>query len=242
MSEEDSTRAKDAGVSAVPAGARLPVAHEKCPHCGTIAVIEPSSTLRMVCGVCGKARVPIDDPKVVRTFAEKDALVRASTARNAAVAWTGASVAAGSFGVVSLLFLVIAAAAASPGVALVLLAALAASVPLLFAAWGMRSAAAHRKAVGPAVDEAWALAARDVVAGRSRIVPKDLAQVMRLPEAEAERLLIVLSTDGVVRSRVLDAGELEFEPSTPVARTEAEVQAEAEAEADAEAASAKRSR
>lgn len=212
MSEESSTRAKEPAATAVPLPRRGPLAHEACPFCGVVAVIEPSAALRFACGVCGKARVPIDDPALRRAFPEKEALLRASGAHGAAVAWSVASIASAGFALVSLSFLALAALAAHPGLALVVVAALAASAPLLFAAWGYRAASRHRARVAPALDEAWSQAAREAVEGRDTIHAAELAKLMRVSEGEAEQLLIMLSTDGHVRSRVVDA-DLEFSPS-----------------------------
>lgn len=248
MSDDDSTRAPGGDELAYPLQGNPkprpgPSAHERCPHCGTIAVLEPSNTLRWVCGVCGRARVPIDDATIERRYAEKDALLRATTARNASRAWSVTAAAASVFAAFSFLFLALTVWAASPPMVATLLAVMAALTPVVLAAYAFQRAKATRAGIEPALEEGWATAARDAAEGRGSIDPDELATLLRIDTAFAERLLANLSTLGAVRARIDDEGSaLSFQADAPRARvgkkTKKKPVAEEEALADEEAAAA----
>ncbi|MCC6649163.1 MAG: hypothetical protein IT374_26790 [Polyangiaceae bacterium] len=237
MSRDDSTLAPGDDPVAPPAlgnpAARPgPAAHERCPHCGTTAVLERSSSLRFVCGVCGKARVPIDDPKLERSFDERDALARATTARNAARVWMAISATSGAFSIVSLMFLALAVAFASPPLLASLLALLAAVTPLAFALWGRGRARAHEAAVGPALEEGWAAAAREIVEERGDVSADELARLLRVDGAWAERVHASLGAQHGVRARVREEdAALSFEADAKKLRVKSAV-GDAEAAAD----------
>jgi hypothetical protein len=193
-----------------------PRPHEVCPHCGSAAVIEKSASLRFVCGVCGRARVPVDDPSVQRSNLEREALATATTARNGARGWRlTAGVAAGSSVFAVLVFLVV-MAAVHPPMAVLVLGMLLAVAPLPIAAYGLRRARRLRAAIEPALDEGLRLVARDVAKSTPTLTPESLAKVLRLDEASAELLLAQLSTSGDVSTRVTDEGQVQFTSNEPV--------------------------
>lgn len=221
MSREDSTLAPGGNpveppTLGNPAPRPGPSAHERCPHCGNVAVLERSTSLKFVCGVCGKARVPIDDPKLERRFDERDALARATTARNASRAWAAVSATSGAFSIVSMMFLALAVAFASPPLLATVVAALAALTPLVFAVWGRRRGVAHQAALAPALEEGWAAAAREVVEARGDVSAEALAKLLRVDGAWAERVHASLGAQPGVRARVRDDdAALSFESASP---------------------------
>lgn len=239
MSKEDSTLAPGESPAEIPSYGnpkpkRGPAQHESCPHCDNIAVIERSDTLKFVCGVCGKARVPIDDPAVERRFDEKDALARATTARNAARVWTAISATSGTFALISLMFWGLAVAFASPPLVATVVALIAALFPLGFAISGRMRVKRHADALAPALEEGWAAAARDLVQARGDVSADDLAKVMRVDGAWAERVHAALGAQTGVRARVRDEdAALSFEADRPKVR----VKSDAATEEDASAAS-----
>ena len=228
MSREDSTLAPGENPVEVaslgnPKPRPGPSKHEACPHCGNVAVLEKSISLKFVCGVCGKARVPIDDPTVVRRFDERDALARATTARNASRVWTAISATSGAFAIVSMLFLALAVAFASPPLIATVAALLAALTPLGFAVFGRTRATSHAAALGPALEEGWAAAARDVVEARGDVSAEALAKLMRVDGTWAERVHASLGAQPGVRARVRDEdAALSFEADRPKVRVKAD--------------------
>jgi hypothetical protein len=191
---------------------------ERCPHCGVVTLIEPSGTLRYKCGVCGRARVPISDPTIERTYPEVDALRLASAARISSVAWRVAGFVALAFGLVGFAFLGLVLTLLSPGALATTLAFVATSTPVVFAAVALLRAKRKSGEVAGDLERGWELAAREVVEARGSLDAGSLAKLMRLPEADAERLLVRLSADSVVASRVGDDGSLAFDAVTPKVR------------------------
>lgn len=250
MSREDSTLAPGGNPVEPPALGNPaprpgPSPHERCPHCGNVAVIERSTSLKFVCGVCGKARVPIDDPTLERRFGERDALARATTARNASRVWAAISATSGAFSIVSLLFLALAVAFASPPLLATIVAALAALTPLAFAIWGRGRAREHEAALAPALEEGWAAAASEVVEARGDVSAEALAKLLRVEGAWAERVHASLGAQPGVRARVReDDAALSFEADSPKLRVKPDAVSD-EPVADepaAEVAEAKRER
>ncbi len=245
MSREDSTLAEGSDPVEVrslgnPAPRPGPSPHERCPHCGNTAVLERSTSLKFVCGVCGKARVPIDDPKLERRFDEREALARATTARNASRVWTAISATSGAFSLVSMMFLALAVAFAKPPLLAAALAALAALTPLAFAVWGRRRGLVHQAALAPALEEGWAAAAREVVEARGDVSAEALAKLLRVDGAWAERVHVSLGAQPGVRARVRDDdAALSFESDAPKLRVKTD---DPDAEPTEAAAEAKRER
>ncbi len=88
---------------------------ERCPHCGSVAELEPARLLRHRCRVCGGPRVPRDGREVAVTRAESTALGRARRRSFARAAWLTGAVTAGSFGSLALLVTLGVLALAQPG-------------------------------------------------------------------------------------------------------------------------------
>ena len=123
-----------------------------------------------------------------------------------------------------------------------LLAVMAALTPVVLAAYAFQRAKATRAGIEPALEEGWATAARDAAEGRGSIDPDELATLLRIDTAFAERLLANLSTLGAVRARIDDEGSaLSFQADAPRARVGKKKKKPADEEsalADEEAAAA----
>lgn len=219
-----------------PAGPALP--HERCPHCGAVTFIERASSLRFVCGICGKARVPVDDPTIKRSEAGVEALARATAARNAALSWTVAGTVLGGFSVLSFIVLVTVLTFIAPGLIATLAAIAASATPMAFAVAGFLRATRKRAEIAPALEEGWAEVGGEVVRalheqGRDVSI-ESISKLMRTNTDQAEHLLAQLSAKGLVRSRIDDSG-LHFELAhAGPARVAAELGAASSSERDAE--------
>jgi ribosomal protein S27AE/SAM-dependent methyltransferase len=179
---------------------KVPGKHERCVHCGAITFLEKSSRLRYKCGVCGKARVPVDDGSIPRAHHEKEALERASFARNGHAAWAVAAGIAGAASAVSLALLLVMALAFSPGFFVTGIALLAALAPGAFAALGVAQARKKRAAIEPALLEAWQMVAAEVIDARRELTAPQLAKILRTTPDYAETLLAHLLATGKVVS------------------------------------------
>lgn len=245
MSDERSTHGPGTDPSPAPAlglpkGKEGPRSHERCPHCGTVAVLEKSTSLRWVCGVCGKARAPIDDAGIERRFEEKDALAEATHLRNVARTWLAMSWAGFGFGALSLLFVTLATLVAKPGGVATVLAYLVALTPALLGAFARKTGTEREKKVPALLEQGFAAAAHDVVRAKGKGTARDVSELMRIDEAFADRLLARLSVEKDLRTRVSDEdAQLTFESSPAKVRVREdgdhgeEEAAQADADADA---------
>jgi ribosomal protein S27AE len=198
----------------VPGGDAAQPRFEKCPHCGSLTLIEPSSALRFRCGVCGKARVPTDLAGFVPSDAATPALARASAAYQASLAWRTGSVFLAAFSLFSLAVMALVQSVADPPAAAALIGFLLAVIPMGIAGYSFRRAALNRSRVEPALDEAWTEVGGEVAAALGSATPAEFGKPLRLAAPEAEALLAQLSAQGKVSSSV-DEGKLEFRAARP---------------------------
>lgn len=192
---------------------KVPGKHERCVHCGAVTFLERSASLRYKCGICGKARVPVDDPKLRRSNDEKDALLRASLARNAASAWSVAAGVSGAVGAVSLAVVLLFFLALSPGFFVTAFAFLAALLPLALAAFGVVQSRRKRAGVEPALLEGWQSVAQEIIDARKEVTSGELAKALRTTPEHAETLLAHLLANGDVTSPIPDDGEVRYRSS-----------------------------
>lgn len=233
VSEDRRPKRATKGKSAEPAAAN----YEKCPHCGNTTLIEPSSSLRFQCGICGKARVPVDLPDFERSDGEIPALARASAHHTAAMAWTAGSTVLGAFSAVSLAVLGLVLSALNPGAMMLAVGLIFSLLPAGLAVHGVRRAKALRSQVGPALDEGWLSVTREVLESQGTIDDKKLAKTLRVAPELAEHLLAQLSAGGVARHRLDDPEKLSFEAPRVRVADEGDHEAERDQE-DLEAAEA----
>jgi hypothetical protein len=210
-----------------PAPGSPEVAYEKCPHCGNATLIEPSKTLVFRCGICGKARVPLDRPGLVRSGAEVPALARASAAHLAATAWRAGAAVLGIFSAIGLLSLFLVTTALNPGAVALSFGVLIALLPAGLAAYGLQRSKQQAALVQPALDEGWQSVAREVIDQAGTLSDVELAKAMRVSRERAEQLLVQLASTSPVRHQ-LEAAPLTFEsPRARVASGQGEGEAPA---------------
>lgn len=193
----------------------------RCPHCKSVADVEPSDAVRQRCRVCGGPRVPVEDPKVVRSGREIPVLKKARRSHLRGSGWALASGVIAGFGVLSLLVVLLVLAIASPGLIATFAALGAVAVPFLFAFLAWRRAKSARADLKGSLDEAWALVAGDVLAHKGEeLTAGELAKLMRIEVAAAEQLLAELSVRDFVHARVTDEGDLAYSVPAPKLRIE----------------------
>ena len=182
----------------------------KCPHCGAVAHVEPSASLRWRCAVCGGPVVPTEGD-IARSDGELPHLVRSHRARAMALGWLAASFVLGSIaamavGVALLVGLASHFAAALLGVVGVVAATLAVV--------SLRRSGRRRAEAREQLDHAWDRVAGEVLGSRSGdTTAADLARIMSTKEDHAEGLLSRLSAHGRARVDVRDDAELAYQVS-----------------------------
>ncbi|MCS6899324.1 MAG: hypothetical protein RMJ98_06535 [Myxococcales bacterium] len=194
----------------VPAPRPAAVRYETCPHCGNSTLLEPSPAFGFRCGVCGKARVPINLPGFERSNAEIPALARASACHTAALAWTTGSVVLGAFSLVGLGSLALVLTVLNPGLIPVLFGLLITLIPAGLAVHGFRRAARLRAQVAPALEEGWLRVVREISDAQGSISDVRLAEILQIDRERAAQLLAQLAATSEVRHR-LDEAPLTFE-------------------------------
>jgi len=191
----------------------------RCPHCNALARVEPSGALRWRCSVCGGPIVPIDEG-IGRAHGELAPLVTAQRTRAMAVGWTAAAVVLGAIAAMGLgLAALVWLASHGAGIVLGVVAGVAGAL-----AWSSRRRAKARAAESrAALDQAWEIAAGEVVRARPETTAPQLAKEMQTDEAHAQGLLASLSAAGRVRVDVRDDAELAYstEESAALEETEA---------------------
>lgn len=196
-----------------PAARPGPGAHEVCPFCSSTALVVPSRRLRFVCAVCGRARVPIDDPALRRTGREVDALEEATRAERSSQLWRGFGIIVAFLGAATALVFVSFLMLVHPPLGTALLSGVFALAPGALAGWAMHRGRTNAERVNPALERGWDAAAADLVAQRPSVTEAELASTLRLSPAQAEAMLVRLSAAGLVGSRLTEAGELTFHPT-----------------------------
>lgn len=170
----------------------------------------PSTALRFACNVCGRARVPLDDASVTRSFGEVPDLERANRARAARGVWAVAAAAATGFGAFSLLVLALVVAVAHPGALATAFTGVAAAVPFLFAVMAALRARTNTRVLEESLDEAWLKVAAEYAKAHGTIDAKALAAAMRVGEPTADLLLAKLSVGDLLSGAVAGDGRLAY--------------------------------
>jgi hypothetical protein len=179
----------------------------KCPHCGSVARVEPrgeGKDLRWVCGVCGGPRIPggRGGPAASTSLREARASL-ARAARSRASSWVWGLMAAFTT-------LVLVAAWPAALVAKIILFALAAG-PAALAARSRARASKAAAAAGEAEARAWLAAAEDAAKTKpSGITAAELATELRIDPARAEKLLTELAVHDRTRIDVGDDAEVRY--------------------------------
>jgi len=215
---------------------------EPCPLCGAVAGVSRDEEMRYRCDVCGGPRVPLDAKGVKPSKKLGDALQRAdrarkSRAKNRAGGVLAAVGLAGALGIIALIGVIGALTSLELGFGFVVGSLLATGPLSAIMAWLFMRARAAGRQIAPALDDAWLVAATDVVEqSKGPVTARSLAEALRIEEPQAEELVALLEAHDVVRGD----GKLAFPnrmrigaPSGGPSPTLDPLEAEAEAEAEA---------
>jgi hypothetical protein len=179
----------------------------KCPFCRIVAEPEPDPVVRWRCPACGGPRIPFPSPPAVAGEAIVE-LRKARSARSSQLAWkTGAAV-SGGFSVLAILILLGVASIVHPPLIPLIAGLVLCAFPLTFALVGMKKAAGRTQEVARSLDEAWLLAARDLVRRKGIMPTAELASSMRIDHEQAEKLMARLGALDELRSDITDSGDI----------------------------------
>jgi ribosomal protein S27AE len=184
----------------------------KCPHCGNTALLQNSRELRRVCGVCGGPRIELLEEGFELSGDENRPLETARMAQKSRAAWRAGGAVAGVLGGIGLLGSAIAGLVAGFTAGAV---ATVVSLPFVLLAITAATRSGKRsKEVAVSFNEAWRIAARDVVLGKEGgMTAQELSRVLPLSASDAEQLLTELTVDNTVTSQITADGQLNFAPS-----------------------------
>jgi hypothetical protein len=200
----------------------------RCPLCQALSDVEESAVLYYRCRTCGGPRVPpsAGPPSERETALLKEARreqLRAGAFR------TGSAFALAS-GLLSLFVTNVVLLATSPAPLAKAFALFASVVPLVLSFLAFRRAAAHKKQLERALQQAWVAAAGRVAAlAGSDVTASSLAKALRIDEGRAELLLAELSVQDFMTSPALTAKLRvpELEPASELSRPAEQSEVEA---------------
>lgn len=183
----------------------------RCPHCGALAHVEPSASLRWRCAVCGGPLVPTEGD-IARSDGELPHLVRSHRARAMALGWLAASFVLGSIAAMAVGVALLVAGASTLAAALLGVVGVGAAT---LAVVSLRRSRRRRAEAREQLDHAWDRVAGEVLSARSGdTTAADLARIMSTKEEHAEGLLSRLSAHGRARVDVReDDAELAYRVS-----------------------------
>ncbi len=199
--------------------------HRRCSGCGAKAEVIAKGGLRYVCAACGRPRVPIEQPGVIRSGAEREPLARAEAdLKNATLATALGIVAAVSAGLVVMGALL--AWLVDFGLLATGFGVFAAMVGAAAAFAFVTSKKAKQRA-DDAMRDAFGSVALDVMRQRGTVTSRALAEILGVPEPVADAALARLparsdvrvdtvvddraAADGLVRYRLADGATLPAE-------------------------------
>lgn len=186
----------------------------KCPFCGVVAQPQPHPSLRFVCPACGAPRVPATDASKPSARVTK-ALGTARSARSSRAVWKLASGLAAGFGALATLLLTGVALIASPSLFPLIAAGMVTAMPLVFAALAWWKVTKRDEQLKDALDEAWMLAANDLVETRGSIRAPQLAEAFGIEQGLADELLARLAAQPEIATDVTDEGDLALSVRAP---------------------------
>ena len=179
----------------------------RCPHCGSIARVEPKghgASLHWVCGVCAGPRMPggLGAEAAMTPLREAKASLGAAT-RSRAAFWVFAIMAT---------FMTLIVLAAWPAAILAKLILLAMAVaPTLLAVRARARAGKANEAANEALDRAWLAAAEDVTShAKKGVTVAELAGRLKIDAVKAEKLLTQLAVNERTRIDVDDDAEVRY--------------------------------
>lgn len=176
-----------------------------CPHCGATAKVSPDDELRFKCDVCGAPRVEVQGVQMSRDAVASLKAARADQVSRAK--WRTAGLVGGVFGglgtLATVLMLLIFGLGIMSGMAFTV-----GMVPwLALAALAIIRSKGKTTAMMEKLDDAWRLAARDVLANHpDGLTASELGEKLGLTERQTDLVAAELSLDGAVQSRITDDG------------------------------------
>lgn len=173
-----------------------------CPYCRIEADLVPSTTLRFACTICGRPRVPLDEPSIERSFAELPDLRRASNARLLrpvfrVLSWMMAGSAALVFLLSAALVLLVGYAAFFTEIVTIFVA-IGIAVPLMLAMYFAHRARRCTAELTSALDDAWLKVATEFARAQSPIDATTLGRAMRIDDETASKLCSKLSISALL--------------------------------------------
>ena len=191
----------------------------RCDGCGARAEVVHKGGMVYVCAACGRPRVPMERPGIVRSGRERPALLRAGDYRRDAALSKVVGVTGGSIAALLVLGALLMLAF---GLKLVFLFLLGLSIFVAaMGALGLRNATKSQKLADAAMRDALTSVAMDVLRARGPTTAPELAAQLGITEEVADKVLMQLpaqaqlrvetmvderATDGLLRYRIADGG------------------------------------
>jgi hypothetical protein len=208
-----------------------------CPHCRGEGGLSPHAELRFSCDLCGGPRIPHLDPAIPSSGRDVPLLQKAAAARKHRALWRTAAAGGGVALAVTLVPLVITMLVAGPRLFVLGPGAVFTALFGGLLATALTKAGQAERAIAPALDGAWLIAATDISLARgSALTTEHLSRALAIEEPQAEELLAlvdVTESTGVVSTR---GARLRFEPPPVSVGGTAPVLDEARAAEEADAA------
>ncbi|MBI5536604.1 MAG: hypothetical protein HY898_28040 [Deltaproteobacteria bacterium] len=179
----------------------------KCPFCRVVAEPEPDPVVRWRCPACGGPRIPYASPPAAAGEAIVE-LRKVRSARSSQIAWRTAGIVSGAFGVLAVLIMLGVASIVHPPLVSLIAGLVLSGFPLFFAGLGLKKAAGRTSEISRGLEEAWLLAARDLVRRKGIMPTKELAASMRIDHEQAEKIMARLGALDELRSDITDSGDL----------------------------------
>jgi len=178
----------------------------RCPFCRTIAVPEADPIMRWRCPVCGAPRIP--HAGAASTEEALAHLKAARSARSSQIVWKTSGFLGLGFGILALLVMTGVFAIVSPPFTAMFAGYLLAFTPLIFAALAWKKSKSKGPRITNELDAAWFDAAKDLLGRRGMTRASELAEALKISQAEAETLLLRLASQDDVRPDVTEGGDL----------------------------------
>jgi|GEM_PF-5124246 len=195
----------------------------RCPHCNTLADVEPDAALGFRCLVCGGPRIALDSAEVSLSARTNQALANAGTEQTKHLMFSAAGYLLAGMGALALVVAAIVELAVKPGVAAIIAAYLAAAVPFAAGLFSLAGARAARKRRGEALRLAQVSAVSDVQAVKGALSAADAAELLRIGPERAELLLAEASVASLLEE--VPATRLRVEAPAPTRPGPTELQA-----------------
>lgn len=200
-------------------GATMPAGEARCPTCGTtrgeehrcpfcraVAKPEADPIMRWKCPVCGGPRIP--QAGEGNTEDVLGHLKAARSARSSQLVWKTSGLLGAGFGVLALLILTGVFMIASPPLTAMIAGYVLGLLPVGFAGLAWSKSKSKSPRISSELDAAWFDAAKALLGRRGTTRASELADALKIPQAEAEKMLVRLASQDDVRPDVTEGGDL----------------------------------